>query len=428
MKLEKNYSFLYHFALAFCAFVMVALPKLVPVSIAVLLIVTIYLSTKKQLQRNKSIKIQLAFISLYLAYVIGLLFSYYPEVGLKYLEYKLAFLIFPILFIFRPKFNLKFEFPLIGLILAIVIVSSIDIVQAWNCYVKIDYFFDCFASSYFVDEHPTYYSVFLTFSIVGVWYAYFKNVKHFKLLPVLGYSFFALMLIGLCLSMAGILFILLLSALLILYVLVKYLGRLKAVLLSLILFSCVIFTIYSIPVMRDELNNTLKSYNAYIENPEKFISSEDRHFGDDVRLIMWTASTQEFLNHPFGVGTGNVDVFLSMRLNHYGQHEIAKLDDKHQIIYNPHNQFLQTGLEIGIVGLLLLIYIIYLSFREGFKTNNWLLIILAFNLTFNSIFESMLQRQSGIVFYTFWMVLLFLMFQPVVSKEEIEKQMENDGN
>lgn len=424
MKLENKYSVVYHFALAVCAFVMVALPKLVPVSIAVLVLVSIYLGIKKQLKRNDSIKIHIAFISFYVAYVIGLLFSYYPEVGLKYLEYKLAFLIFPAVFLYRPKFNLKFEFPLVGLLIAIIIVSTIDIVQAWNCYVKIDYFFNCFASSYFVDEHPTYYTVFLTFSIIGVWQAYFKKISYFKLFPVLAYSFFALILIGLCLSMAGILFIILLSSIIVLYFLVKFFGKLKAFLISLLLFSCVIFTVYSIPVMRDELNNTLKSYNAYIENPEKFISSEDRHFGDDVRLIMWTASTQEFLNHPFGVGTGNVDVYLSKRLNHYGQHEIAKLDERHQIIYNPHNQFLQTGLEIGLLGLFLLIYIVYYSFREGFKTKNWLLVILAFNFTFNSIFESMLQRQSGIIFYTFWIVLLFLIDTPVKSEVEVEKQIE----
>lgn len=423
MSLEKRHSLLYHFALAFCAFSMVALPKLVPVSIGVLVIVTIYLGVKNQMQRSESIKLQLAFIGLYLAYVVGFIFSYYPEVGLKYLEYKLAFLIFPALFLYRPKFNLKFEFPLLGLILAIVIVSTIDLFQAWNCYVKIDYFFDCFVSSRFVDEHPTYYSVFLTFSIVGAWHAYFKKINYFKLIPVIVYSAFALMLIGLCFSLAGILFLILLSAILILYVLLKYFGKTKASLISLLLLGGFIFTIYNIPVMREELKNTMKSYNSFIDNPEKFVSNDGQHFGDDIRLIMWTATTKEFIQHPFGVGTGNVDVHLSERLNKYGQHEIAKLDENHQIIYNPHNQFLQTGLEIGVIGLFLLIYIIYFSFKEGFKTKNWLLVILIFNFTFNSIFESMLQRQSGIVFYTFWIVLLFLFFSSNEKNWKAEKEI-----
>jgi len=139
----------------------------------------------------------------------------------------------------------------------------------------------------------------------------------------------------------------------------------------------------------------------YWENPQEFFRSKQTYVGgSETRLIMWAASAQVFAEHPLGVGTGNVDDYLTDKLNEIGQPHMAKKK------LNPHNQFLQTGVEVGIVGLTLLLLIVFYGIYYSIKTKNWLLLFLIISLAFNCLFESMLQRQSGIVFYTFWICFL----------------------
>mgnify|MGYP000844552643 FL=1 len=122
--------------------------------------------------------------------------------------------------------------------------------------------------------------------------------------------------------------------------------------------------------------------------------------GSETRLVLWTVSGQIIKDYPLGVGTGNVDDILVSRLSKLNQKELAKQR------LNPHNQYFQTAIEIGFIGLIVLLSILFYGLKVGYKHRTWLLIILVANLGFNMLFESMLQRQSGIVFYTFWICLL----------------------
>ena len=137
---------------------------------------------------------------------------------------------------------------------------------------------------------------------------------------------------------------------------------------------------------------------------------------------MWTVSIKTWAKHPFGVGTGNVDEYLSKELMHVGQFELAKLDQNFEIKYNPHNQFLQIGIELGIIGIIVFLWSLFQTIKIGFRSQNWLLIFLVFCLIFNCLFESMLQRQTGIVFFIFWICLLVVYStstNPYVDKRNI---------
>ena len=128
---------------------------------------------------------------------------------------------------------------------------------------------------------------------------------------------------------------------------------------------------------------------------------------------MWAASCQVFVEHPFGVGTGNVDDFLSDKLNEIGQPHMAAKK------LNPHNQFLQTAVEVGVFGLALLIFLAIYGTYVSIQTKNWLLLFVIISLAFNCLFESMLQRQSGIVFYTFWICLLPICFPEITKTAKV---------
>jgi hypothetical protein len=56
---------------------------------------------------------------------------------------------------------------------------------------------------------------------------------------------------------------------------------------------------------------------------------------------------EEVASHPFGVGSGNVDIYLGKNIRSKGNSTFA--DNQ----YNQHNQFSQTQLEIRIFGLII---------------------------------------------------------------------------
>ncbi|HNR86161.1 MAG TPA: hypothetical protein PKN38_06085, partial [Taishania sp.] len=59
-----------------------------------------------------------------------------------------------------------------------------------------------------------------------------------------------------------------------------------------------------------------------------------------------------------------------------------------------------------VLGLLCLIGIIVYLMYIGIQQKNYLIILVALSLAFNCLFESMLQRQSGIFFYPFLFFIL----------------------
>jgi hypothetical protein len=66
---------------------------------------------------------------------------------------------------------------------------------------------------------------------------------------------------------------------------------------------------------------------------------------------------------------------------------------------------LQTTLEIGFIGLILLLTYIISLLKLAWIHKNAFLAIIVGGLFFNALFESVLQRQSGIVFFSFMLSL-----------------------
>jgi O-antigen ligase len=151
------------------------------------------------------------------------------------------------------------------------------------------------------------------------------------------------------------------------------------------------------------IDDALTDLQAFVSNPKSILTNhQETYTGNQVRLILWTVSTQEFQAHPFGVGTSNLDDAIGARLRKYGLNDLASQN------YNSHNQYLQVAVEIGVLGLMLFLGLLGAIFAYAIKWKDTLLFLICANLAFNCIFESMLQRQSGIVFYTFVLLLVYM--------------------
>lgn len=118
------------------------------------------------------------------------------------------------------------------------------------------------------------------------------------------------------------------------------------------------------------------------------------------RLIMWNTSIELLQEHwLMGLGTGDADLALKVRNEELGNDGVA------QEGLNSHNQFLTTGLQLGIVGMALLSFIFYWAWKRSIGKLLPILVVSVFFL--NLLVESFLETQSGVVLFCVLMVLLF---------------------
>ncbi len=373
----------------------------------------------------KLYKTNLFLMALYLMYLLGIIFTQHPKLAWGYAENKMSFFLLPLLFSFQPKFELRLAPVLLGLALGIVISSAIGIFTSIACYQEGGAILSCFTSVTISPiHHPSYFATFTILALAGVWWLYFKKEAGFLLKWIVPFSLFAGLMVLLCLSLSALLFFVLLIGFLILRWI--YFHWSNYVFFAILVLSPILLVLLfsKTPVLKEDYAYTKKSLAVYLKSPNEFVRNKtDYKTGNEVRLIMWTITVQEIMEHPFGVGTGNVDDHLSERLSLFGQKTMALKDDKQTIQWNPHNQFLQTTLETGILGGILLLCYFLSAFRLAYKNKNVFFMILVLSFCFNALFESMLQRQSGIVFYAFWISFSFILLHQSESNK-----MKDDSN
>ena len=314
-----------------------------------------------------------------------------------YLEYKLSLVVFPLLLSFRPQQKIERSKVMTSVVSGAFLLGLLYIVRAVGKYF-ISHDTQVFHSSWFAyNHHPSYAAVFFSFAVFYLLLNFSERSGTQKWLATGLIMFFTILHIPLE-SMAGLLFLAFVYAFFIAKSILQYLSLKKtaALIVGLVVF---IFTLFRIqPGLKTDLINTQKSSFEFLANPQKFVKEcPQKMTGNQARLILWTISGEIIAAHPLGVGISGLDAEMSRKLHVLGFHEMAA---KH---WNPHNQFLQLTAEIGWLGLLLFISILIAIARLAWQRKDQLLGFLLLSLVLNSLFESMLQRQSGIVFY-----LLFL--------------------
>ncbi|MFN4298720.1 MAG: O-antigen ligase family protein [Thermaurantimonas sp.] len=123
--------------------------------------------------------------------------------------------------------------------------------------------------------------------------------------------------------------------------------------------------------------------------------------GITIRLAEWKCALQEIAKRPFfgsGIGDARFDLENSYLRNNfkYGYREK----------FNAHNQFIETTIATGLLGLTALLGIFVYSIFYSYHCKKWhaLLVLLYIFLCFLT--ESYLERQWGVVFFSFIIPLL----------------------
>ncbi|MCF6222607.1 MAG: oligosaccharide repeat unit polymerase [Flavobacteriaceae bacterium] len=179
---------------------------------------------------------------------------------------------------------------------------------------------------------------------------------------------------------------------------------------KLVIIAIAVLSILFFIILKSD-NNISKRFDEilkYEKIKEVFSKSE---FGDtylwnglNLRLLQLRAfydiEKDSNFNAFLGVGLGNGQELLNNKYKDYKLYTGKPWEEKGGFLkYNFHNQYSQTLIELGVIGFLLLIYILY-NIISISKNNKY---FLAFYVIFIFILvmftESILERQKGIMFF-----------------------------
>lgn len=387
----------YGYGFAFLLFFMSIYKYLVPVFLVLTILIWLVFENKKL---NRSlILFSIPFIVLYVNYLIGMFYTQNETVGFSNLETKLILFIFPFFVLFITDSLQKcIDFIFNIFILGCVLTGIIGIISG-----LIIYFNTGLLEGFIGDKlsgfvHPTYYSAYLLTSMVILYARIIKGVyqySHFKyLIPLL---VFLSLLIALSASKGGIIAFFIIHFVLFIWYLVKSRHRKYIVMGMFLMIGLVAMVSYRSEFIKLKFTNALIAWNTSADEFRKDYPGNLE--SSAVRIMIWDVSRSAICEHPFGVGTGDVQDELNER---YSKLIMLGALEKN---LNCHNQFYQTTLAIGYSGLILLLLILFNLVYSAIKHRDFQLfgffIIFLINLPFESMFES----QAGI---THFVIFAFL--------------------
>lgn len=346
-------------------------------------------------------KIVLLFPVYFLVMSFSLLYTENLSDGLSLLQRSLSLFLFPVIFLFVKEdastVRKLFDFLLLGLIISFFINFSFAVYKAVSI-IKggfaldisindLTTFFDALINgwNYFVGEefskliNPSYLSLY----ILLVLSYYLKNKLDTRLRAcIVSMLFLYLFLLA---SIAAYLILVIMSLLLIFSITDK--SR-KYTMGIMFMMGLIIFV----------NNPRVFDFYAKVKNIGNPIAY-DNSTSEKARLLSWDASIELIKEAPLiGYGIGDANSVLIKKYNELGY--TYNFENR----YNAHNQFLQTLLQTGVIGLGILVAIfIVLAIRMKRSRNEFSVFLILF---ISLIFESMLVRFNGIVFFSILIPLL----------------------
>lgn len=170
------------------------------------------------------------------------------------------------------------------------------------------------------------------------------------------------------------------------------------------------------PRIENDFTTTINKAKTWNDSPEKFLlANKNSPESNTVRLVVWTLSSRILKDHPFGVGIGDVKDELEKKYRSYGYTYYAY---NH---LNPHNQFLQTGIAMGWLGIITLVLLFGVMFFYSFRLNDIALFLSSACILISCLFESMLERFVGVTLLCTVVMLIVLSYRlnwKIISEKE----------
>jgi len=355
---------------------------------------------EKLLNLKKHIAKFLFLSFIYFIYIISLLYTSNIDSGLFDIEVKLTLFLLPLI-LFSNPLPLKSETDKVfkAYITGCLVGVFICLFQSGTLYFESHDLNSFVYTNFSVLFHPSYFSLYLNFAVIILFYYLIESDKNKLKKTVLLVSLITLFSISIVLANSKAV---ILTLFLSFFLAGLYFGHKKgffktAILLTLSIIIVLSFFIYKTPQLYLRIYDTERILNEYIHN-ENLRDYE----GTSQRILIWKSSAgiikQNLLT---GVGAGDVkDILLEEYSKKNYNYIIAKS-------LNAHNQFIQTFIATGIFGFLVLISLFVLPLIKSYRRKNFIYFLFLLIVFLNFLTESMLETQAGVIFFAFFNSYLF---------------------
>lgn len=172
-----------------------------------------------------------------------------------------------------------------------------------------------------------------------------------------------------------------------------------AICLTTAILIAVSLLVYSLPIVRERF---LATFGFKPTSMWVYGDPNSTNPASEARLVKWQSGLRIVRdNWLIGVGQGDVQDELIARYRDVG-FELGVSER-----FNAHNQYLQTWIGSGLVGLVLFLFGIFSGIRKSLQTEDYLYLAFLTFFSINCLTESVLERQYGVLFYSLFGCLLF---------------------
>ncbi len=392
------------------------------VSIATILFLVItFFSVKKSL-----FKIQKDFyfpIVFFLVMIMSLIWSVNIQSSLSGLQKSLSFIVFPFAFFALPNFNKDllnkifkiFSFSMSFYALFYLLNALVGFVDTH------DFSLFFYNSLVPIDPGAVYMSVFASFALF-----YFIQLSHKSVFEIIALSILTIFLFLLSSkSIITVDFIIIICYYAFFAEIPSSTKTLTIFMVSVFLFFSIFFVKevkerfmieYETAFVDNTLENSLEKANVKIHNVSIEEAWNDTKFnktdffpGTALRIYQIRIFKEIMLeNNKFLTGFGLEASQEQIRLK-------ASENNLHQDYgeYNFHNQYLQTFAELGILGLIVLVWMLFVNIINALRNKDFLHIAFAITMIMLFLSESFFCRQRGIVFF----IVLYCLFNVTTTKQ-----------
>ena len=354
----------------------------------------------------------LVFAGFYIFHLLGMINTEHINLGITDLTEKLSLILFPFFFAKAKPIDKNFRrYAIIAFAIGCAVSVIISFIISGFAYSKTGNITEFYMSDFSPFFHPSYFAMYINVAI-AILLTVITSFNFSRLQFVLLWSlilFLSLSLVFPTSKMGFIVFAFLLGFFLLKWATQKAFFKLNTLLLIVVGVATFIFIKFD-PVAQSRISSAVE----YAEGERKAEESSQIE-SNAARIYAWKATLSEIKQHPFGVGTGDINEVLENRFREEGLHELA---DKG---LNPHNQYLQSAMAIGIPAVLWFLFSLLYPFGKIIRTKDWLYAFFICTIALNLVVESMLEKQSGIVFFAFFNALFFFSTSLIPSKTEIPK-------
>lgn len=357
-------------------------------------------------KKNKAVLV--VFLLLFLWQALSLLYNTNLLEGLKNVESKYSLVLLPLV-LFTTKITKNLLLSLFkSVVYSITLVSVFLLMNLYFIYLNTNEIIVYHDFTNVIGLHAVFFSYYVFFNVLLISFLYYKTVSTLFERVVYLISILLSFVVLVIAASKNVLIVTILSVIIGYLISIKT-RRIKAKEVILLLITIVVcgFVFFQTETVKSRLNEVsdlggLEVFEKVKEGTPITESDVNKFNGTTLRLTLWYLGIKTLVHEDrllIGLTAGDRKDIMNGVFDETGL-------NPWYFDYNLHNQFVQSLVEMGIVGLGLYLILLSLLMYRSVKDKNWLLAIFLSAFIIFQMTESVLERNKGIVFFIFIIMLL----------------------